>query len=200
MIATVTGVLSDRVGETIVIQTDGGVGYAVTVPVGVLERLPAPGQRCSLFIEMVIREDAWTLFGFDRAADRGIFQRLLTASGFGPKLAMALLSSLGPERTVRAIQGKDFVALSTVSGIGRKKAERLVLELHDRFADVVTEAGPRRGSAAEEATRALAALGYASGPADEAIRAAVAQGPESDAAALIKRALQLLTTPKPGGR
>lgn len=200
MIATVTGVLSDRVGETIVIQTDGGVGYAVTVPVGVLERLPAPGQRCSLFIEMVIREDAWTLFGFDRAADRGIFQRLLTASGFGPKLAMALLSSLGPERTVRAIQAKDFVALSTVSGIGRKKAERLVLELHDRFADVVTEAGPRRGSAAEEATRALAALGYASVPADEAIRAAVAQGPESDAAALIKRALHLLTTPKPGGR
>ncbi len=200
MIATVTGVLSDRVGETIVIQTDGGVGYAVTVPVGVLERLPAPGQRCSLFIEMVIREDAWTLFGFDRAADRGIFQRLLTASGFGPKLAMALLSSLGPERTVRSIQGKDFVALSTVSGIGRKKAERLVLELHDRFTDMVVDAGPRRGSAAEEATRALAALGYAPIAADEAVRAAVTQGPESDAAALIKRALHLLTTPKPGGR
>ena len=200
MIATVTGVLSNRVGETIVIQTDGGVGYAVTVPVGVLERLPAPGQRCSLFIEMVIREDAWTLFGFDRAADRGIFQRLLTASGFGPKLAMALLSSLGPERTVRSIQGKDFVALSTVSGIGRKKAERLVLELHDRFTDMVVDAGPRRGSAAEEATRALAALGYAPMAADEAIRTAVTQGPESDAAGLIKRALHRLTTPKPGGR
>ena len=200
MIATVTGVLSDRAGDAIVVQTDGGVGYAVTVPVGVLERLPALGQRCSLFIEMVIREDAWTLFGFDRATDRGIFQRLLTASGFGPKLAMALLSSLGPERTVRAIQGKDFVALSTVSGIGRKKAERLVLELHDRFTDVVVDAGPRKGSAAEEATRALAALGYSSVAADDAIRAAVAQSPEGDAARLIKRALHLLTTPKPGGR
>ena len=200
MIATVAGILSERVGEALVIQTDGGVGYAVTVPIGVLERLPAPGQRCSLFIEMVIREDAWTLFGFDRAAERGIFQRLLTASGFGPKLAMALLSSLGPERTVRAIQSKDFVALSTVPGIGRKKAERLVLELHDRFADLAVAAGPRRGSAAEEATRALAALGYASVAADEAIRAAVVAGPERDAASLIKAALHLLTTPKPGGR
>ncbi len=200
MISTVAGVLSDRVGETVVIQTDGGVGYAVTVPVGVLERLPALGHRCSLFIEMVIREDAWILFGFDRAGDRGIFQRLLGASGFGPKLAMALLSSLGPERTVRAIQGKDFVKLSTVPGIGRKKAERLVLELHDRFTDVVVDAGPRRGSAAEEATHALAALGYAAAAADEAIRAAVAQGPESDASGLIRRALQILASPKPGGR
>ena len=200
MIATITGVLADRVGEAVVIQTDGGVGYAVTVPVGVLERLPAVGQRCSLFIEMVIREDAWILFGFDRAGDRGIFQRLLGAGGFGPKLAMALLSSLGPERTVRAIQGKDFVALSTVPGIGRKKAERLVLELHDRFSDVVAEVGPRRGSAAEEATRALTALGYAPMAADEAIRAAVAHGPDHDASGLIRRALQILTSPKPGGR
>jgi len=199
MIATLRGILADRSGETVVVQTDGGVGYEVTVPLGVLERLPAQGARCSLFTELVVREDSWTLFGFDRASDRAIFQRLLTASGFGPKLALALLSSLGPDRTVRSIQGKDIAALSTVPGIGRKKAERLVLELHDRFADVAVEPGRQVSSAAEEAARALAALGYAPAQADEAVRSAIAGAGEADAATLIRRALQQLTTPK-GGR
>ena len=196
MIATLTGRLAERVGESIVIQTEGGVGYEVTVPLGVLERLPAPGARCSLYTELVVREDGWTLYGFDRARDRGIFQRLLTASGFGPKLALALLSSLGPDRTVRAIQGKDIAALSTVPGIGRKKAERLVLELHDRLSDVAVEAGPRRGSPAEEAARALVSLGYDARAADDAVRAAVGGGADDDAAAIIRGALQRLTAPK----
>ena len=196
MIATLAGVLADRVGETIVIQTDGGVGYAVTVPLGVLERLPMPGARCSLYTELVVREDGWTLFGFDRSRDRGIFQRLLTASGFGPKLALALLSSLGPERTVRSIQGKDVAALSTVPGIGRKKAERLVLELHDRFGDMAVESGPRRGSPAEEAAQALVSLGYEPRAADEAVRVAVSAGGAEEVAAIIRGALQRLTAPK----
>jgi Holliday junction DNA helicase RuvA len=199
MISTVTGVLADRSGETVVIATDGGVGYAVTVPVGTFERLPKAGQRCSLFTELVVREDGWTLFGFDRPTDRAIFQRLLSASGFGPKLALALLSNLGGDRTVRAIQGKDLAALSTVSGIGRKKAERLVLELSDRFADISVGSGIRTGSAAEEAQRALLALGFAPAAADEAVRAAVSAGPADDAATIIKRALQQLSTTK-GGR
>ena len=100
MIATVTGLLAAREGETVVIQTDGGVGYAVTVPLGVFERLPEPGARVSLYTELVVREDGWSLFGFDRAADRTVFQRLLGASGFGPRLALALLSALGPDRNV----------------------------------------------------------------------------------------------------
>lgn len=199
MISFLKGTLAERIGDTVVVQTDGGVGYQVTVPLGVLERLPAPGSRCGLFTELVVREDGWTLFGFDRAGERAIFQRLLTASGFGPKLALALLSHLGPDRTVRAIQGRDIAALSTVSGIGRKKAERLILELHDRFADVPVEPGVRAGSTAEEAHRALTSLGYQPSAADEAIRAAVAQGPNDGAAALIKRALQQLTSGK-GGR
>ena len=87
----------------------------------------------------MVKEDGWSLFGFDTAGERQVFQRLLGASGFGPKLAIALLSSLGPERTVRSIKEKDLAALSTVSGIGRKKAERLVLELSDRFGDVVLD-------------------------------------------------------------
>lgn len=201
MIAALKGILTDRVGDTIMIQTDGGVGYQVTVPLGVLERLPTPGSRCSLVTELIVREDGWTLFGFDRAGDRTIFQRLLTASGFGPKLALALLSHLGPDRTVRSIQSKDIAALSTVSGIGRKKAERLILELHDRFSDLVVESGPGGGggSAAEEAHRALTSLGYQPAAADEAVRAALARGSTDAAAALIKRALQHLATGK-GGR
>jgi Holliday junction DNA helicase RuvA len=199
MIATLRGTLSDRSGDTIVIQTEGGVGYAVTVPLGVAERLPGPGSRCSLFTELVVREDGWTLFGFDRAHERAIFQRLLTASGFGPKLALALLSHLGPDRTVRAIQSKDLAALSTVSGIGRKKAERLVLELHDRFGELAAEPGPKGGSPAEEAHRALTSLGYQPGAADDAVRAVLAQGPADDVAVVIKRALQHLATAK-GGR
>jgi Holliday junction DNA helicase RuvA len=93
MIAIVTGVLAARDGETIVVQTDGGVGYEVTVPAGVAGRLPRPGGRISLHTELVVKEDGWSLFGFDRAAERQIFQRLLGASGFGPRLALALLSA-----------------------------------------------------------------------------------------------------------
>lgn len=199
MIAVVSGVLAHREGDTIVLQTDGGVGYALTVPLGTAERLPAQGGRCTLHTELVIREDSWTLFGFDRASDREIFRRLLSASGFGPKLALALLSTLGPDRTVRSVQGKDVAALSSVSGIGRKKAERLILELHDKFADLVVDAGPRRSSAAEEASRALAALGYPPAQADDALRAAIAAGGDAESAPLIKRALQILTAPR-GGR
>ena len=101
MIATVAGVLAGRDGDSIVIETDGGVGYAITVPLPVFERLPAAGVRVRLYTELVVREDAWSLYGFDRAVERAIFQRLLGASGFGPRLALALLSALGPERTVR---------------------------------------------------------------------------------------------------
>src|SRR5512143_3621820 len=139
MIALVTGTLRERDGDTVLVETSGGVGYAVTVPLGVLERLPANGARVSLYTELVVREDGWALFGFDHAGERAIFQRLLSASGFGPKLALALLSTLGPDRAVRSIQHRDIASLSTVSGIGRKKAEKLVVELGDRFKDVPAE-------------------------------------------------------------
>ncbi len=107
MIATLTGVIAERHGETLVVQTDGGVGYAVTVPVGVAVRLPARGARVSLFTELVVKEDGWALYGFDTGTERQVFQRLLGASGFGPKLALSLLSALGPERTVRSILARD---------------------------------------------------------------------------------------------
>jgi Holliday junction DNA helicase RuvA len=200
MIATVTGTLAERDGETIVVQTDGGVGYAVTVPAGVAERLPAKGGRVSLHTERVVKEDGWALDGFDRAAERQIFQRLLGASGFGPKLALALLSALGPERTVRSILARDLTALSSVGGIGRKKAERLVLELQDRFGGLVLEpqASSRPGGT-EDAVRALVGLGEGVAAADDAVRAALAEDTPMEPSQLIRRALQQLAAAR-GGR
>jgi Holliday junction DNA helicase RuvA len=191
MIASVTGVLAARDGESIVVQTDGGVGYSVTVPSGVAGRLPRPGTRVSLYTELVVKEDGWALFGFDRLAERQIFQRLLGASGFGPKLALALLSALGAERTVRSIRGRDLSALSSVSGIGRKKAEHLVLELRDRFDDVALEPAPALPGS-DEAVRALMGLGYPAGAAEDAVRAEIAAGSPDETPQLIRRALQRL--------
>ena len=194
MIATLTGVLAEREGETLVVQTDGGVGYAVTVPIGVATRLPGRGTRVSLFTELVVKEDGWALYGFDSALEREVFRNLLSASGFGPKLALALLSALGPERTVRSILSRDLTTLSSVSGIGRKKAERLVLELQDRFGDIAMERPAARLPGSEEAVRALMGLGYAVTAADDAVRAALADGAPAEAPQLIRRALQQLAT------
>jgi Holliday junction DNA helicase RuvA len=183
----------------IVVQTDGGVGYAVAVSTGTADRLPERGGRLTLWTELVVKEDGWSLFGFDRAGERVVFQRLLTASGVGPKLALAVLSALGPERTVRSIQQKDLTTLSSVSGVGKKKAERLVLELQDRFTDVVVEPSGPRVPGSEEAVRALVGLGYAPAAADDAVRAALAGGATPDTTQLIRRALQQLAASR-GGR
>lgn len=199
MIARVSGVLAERAGDTIVVETDGGVGYALAVPAGVAERLPPAGGRVSLFTELVVKEDGWSLFGFDRPAERAVFQRLLGASGFGPKLALAVLSALGAERTVRSILSRDLAALSSVSGVGRKKAERLVLELQDKFGDVSLQTPAPRGPGSDEAVQALVGLGYGPGVADEAVRAALADGPPGETSQLIRRALQRLAT-APGRR
>jgi len=198
MIATVSGILTERDLETIVIQTDGGVGYAVTVPLGVFERLPSAGARVKLFTELVVREDGWFLYGFDRAGERRIFQRLLGATGFGPRLALALLSTLGPDRTVRSIRNKDIAALSTVSGIGKKKAEKLVVELQDRFADVETGGTEPAPRPAAGAVQALTALGYTAAAAEEAVRQAMNGGKDDDTAQIVRRALQWITQARGG--
>lgn len=198
MIATLTGIVAEREGETLVVETDGGVGYAVTVPIGVAQRLPARGTRVRLFTELVVKEDGWALYGFDSSAERQVFRHLLTASGFGPKLAIALLSALGPQRTVRSIVTRDLAALSSVSGIGRKKAERLVLELQDRVSDVALEPTSSRLPGSEEAVRALMGLGYGVVAADDAVRAALEEGVSQETPQLIRRALQQLAPSRTG--
>lgn len=191
MIALVSGILRERDGDTVLVETAGGVGYAVTVPLGVLERLPPSGSAVSLHTELVLREDSWSLYGFDRAGERAVFQRLLTASGFGPKLALAMLSTLGPERAVRSIQQRDIAALATVSGIGRKKAEKLVVELGDRFKELPPDLPPAAPRPGEEAVQALVRLGYPAAVAEDAVRELLRDG-VGDTAQLIRRGLQRL--------
>lgn len=192
MISTVLGTLADRSTETVVVETNGGVGYAITVPVGVHERLPAAGKQVRLFTELVVKEDGWALYGFDDPSERTVFQRLLSASGVGPKLALAILSHLGPARTVRSLQGKDVTTLATVSGIGKKKAEKMVIELHDRFADLAINAVAAPPAAGDAAIKALVNLGYAQREAESAVRAELQAGTPEETGALVKRALQRL--------
>ena len=198
MIATLTGTLAERAGDTMVLHTDGGVGYAVTVPLGVSERLPALGSRITLYTELVIKEDGWALFGFDQPLERLIFQRLLGASGFGPRLALAVLSTLGPERAVLSVQGRDIAALSTVSGIGKKKAERLVVELQDRFKDIAVSSTMPQPTAAVEAVKALTILGYTAAAAEEAVRAVMTDGRDVDTSTVVREALHHLTNVRGG--
>ncbi|MEE8061439.1 MAG: Holliday junction branch migration protein RuvA [Gemmatimonadales bacterium] len=198
MIATLTGTLAERTGDTMVLQTEGGVGYLVTVPLGVSERLPPLGARVTLYTELVVKEDGWALFGFDQPLERVIFQRLLGASGFGPRLALALLSTLGPERTVLSIQGRDIAALSTVSGIGKKKAERLVVELQDRFKDIAVSSTMPQPTVAVEAVKALTILGYPTAAAEEAVRASLTDGRQVDTSTVVRQALQHLTNARGG--
>jgi Holliday junction DNA helicase RuvA len=196
VISTLSGVLAGRDGEAVIVETEGGVGYAVAVPLPVFERLPPPGSRVRLFTELIVREDGWLLYGFDRPVERAIFQRLLGASGFGPRLALALLSALGPDRTVRAIRERDIAALSSVTGIGRKKAERLILELQDRFDDLPDLAPRPPAPGVEQAVRALTGLGYAPSAAEDAVRTALANGGDSETSAVVRRALQVLAPRK----
>ena len=193
MIASVAGLIAAIAGDTVIIQTQGGVGYAVTVPLGVHGRLPPVGERVSLHTELVVREDGWSLYGFDDPFERTVFQRLLSASGVGPKLALAVLSALGPARAARSIRDRDLAALASVTGIGKKKAERIVLELQDRFkelADLAPIPGPPTAGSA--AVAALTALGYSASHAETAVRAELDSGAPEETAQLVRRALQRL--------
>jgi Holliday junction DNA helicase RuvA len=194
VIAAVRGTLAARTGDRVVVTTSAGVGYELAVPLGVLERLPRDGAEVDLKTVLVVREDGWLLFGFDREHERQVFQRLLTATGVGPRLALALLSTLGGTRVVGALRGGDLAALCTVPGIGKKTAERIVLELKDRLGDLTPPGeAPARPPAADQAVQALINLGYGAADADRAVRAAVAADGAAQPAEVIRRALHQLT-------
>jgi Holliday junction DNA helicase RuvA len=199
MIAHLRGKLAAKSADRVVVETSGGVGYEVVVPLGVMERLPATGAEITLATELVVREDGWALYGFLDDAERRFFQRLTSVSGVGPKIGIALLSALGVERGARALREKNIGVLSSVSGIGRKTAERLALELGDKveeFTEAPAPAAPPPVPAgADAALKALERLGYGVPEADRAIRQALAgNGTETETETLVRRALQILTT------
>jgi Holliday junction DNA helicase RuvA len=194
MISAVRGTVVSKSVDRVVLETSGGVSYEVAVPLGVLERMPAEGQDGELRTVLVVREDGWALYGFDQELERTVFQRLLLASGIGPKLALALVSTLGGTRVAAAVRDGDLAILCSVPGVGKKTAERVVLELKDRLRDVAA-AGPvaARSVPAEQAVQALMNLGYGPADADRAVRAALSQDGTGEPAELIRRALQRLT-------
>ncbi|HXQ27955.1 MAG TPA: Holliday junction branch migration protein RuvA [Gemmatimonadales bacterium] len=194
MIATVTGRVGAKHAERVVVQTPGGVGYEVVVPLGVMERLPAVGELVTLQTELVVRDDGWALYGFLEGAERRLFQRLTSVSGVGPRLALTLLSTLGVARGARAVTERNIGLLSSVNGIGKKTAERLVLELADKLGEFADATAPTNGTA-ETALRALETLGYGPAEADGALRKALAtDGAGASTDTLVRHALRYLAT------
>lgn len=201
MISQITGTLTTKTLDHIEIMTAGGVGYLLQIPLSVYEVLPKPGETVTLPTALVVKEDQWQLFAFASAYERRIFEKLLTANGVGPALAIGLLSSLTAQRLVRAIVEHDIPTLQGVPRVGRKKAERLILDLADKLKDTgtgdVDVSAPRpSGANTEDAIRALVSLGYTTADADKAVRAALdASGSGQSAPELIRAALA-----KIGGR
>ena len=197
MIAGVRGSLQSKTGDRVVIATAGGVTYEIAVPLSVLEHLPRLGGEVELKTVLVVREDGWALFGFDEEHERIVFQRLLGTTGVGPRLALAVVSTLGGARAVRAVKDGDIAALCSVPGIGKKTAERIILELKDRLRDITLPGAHEVASApAEQAVQALVNLGYTVVDAERAVRAAVSERGFTEPVDLIRGALQLLTQPK----
>jgi Holliday junction DNA helicase RuvA len=191
MISRLQGILLQRDANRVEVETKGGVVYEVLVPLTVLQRLPSTGDLIELRTVQVVSENAMTLYGFLSAHERALFQRLLTATGVGAKLALAMMSTFPAERLARALIDKDTVALRQVKGVGRKTAERMAVELSDRVADLaIVSISPRReATVVQEAVQALVSLGYTFGDADEAVRSALEAGPAESTEELIRRAL-----------
>ena len=159
MIAHLSGTLLEKTVQRIVVDV-GGVGYDVAVPLSTFYAVGEPGARVALRIHTHVREDALQLFGFGTALELTLFERLISVSGIGPKVALSVLSGIEPEQLVRAIRSGDVARLVKIPGVGKKTAERLVVELRDRLPTVAT-AEPQAVAEAGDELRAdlLSALG-----------------------------------------
>lgn len=197
MIASLRGTLTDRGAGHAIVEA-GGVGYLVSVSSFTAAELPAAGGEVFLLVRQVVREDALLLFGFTRAEEQRLFDLLVTVSGVGPKLAMAVLSGLRPEALARAIRDENVGMLVAIPGIGRRTAERLVVELRDRIEAPPVAAPPARDGGIlpraerqRDAVAALTRLGYTAAQAEEALQH-VAGGEDDSLEALVRRALSHL--------
>jgi Holliday junction DNA helicase RuvA len=173
MIAHLRGRLfSKQPGQAIV--EAGGVGYDVTISVPTFTSLPKEGGEVALYIHTHVREDTLALYGFLDRNEKRLFERLITVSGVGPKLAITILSGLNPERTVEAIRAQDHATLTRIPGVGKKLAERLVVELKEKLEDLAAAPAARPlAPAAEDVLSALVNLGYQRPAAQKAIEAAI---------------------------
>lgn len=178
MIAHLRGLLLTKSPNQIIVEC-AGVGYEVAISVATFSALPDDGVQVALHVYTNVREDQIALFGFAEMQEKRLFEKLLTISGIGPKLAITVLSGISSERLVAAIRGGDHATLTRIPGIGKKTAERVVLELKDKLEDmvvpVVAGAVTHHGLAGDDAISALVNLGYQRPVAQKAVETALAR-------------------------
>jgi holliday junction DNA helicase RuvA len=190
MIALIEGKLLEKSKDSAVVSA-GGVGYLLFVPASTLENLPDTGQAVSLFTYLHVREDTLALYGFATRQERGMFERLISVSGIGPRVALAALSSMNPERLFMAVEQSQASLLAKIPGIGKKTAERMVFELRGKLTDLVPLVpGSAAGGVGEEAVSALVSLGYSNAQAQSAVRRVLEDTGEGvEPGELVRRAL-----------
>lgn len=195
MIAHLRGKLLTKHPNQAIVEA-AGVGYDVTISVPTFSDLPAPGSEVALHIHTHVREDALALYGFLRPSEKALFEKLLTVSGIGPKLAITILSGMAADEMVGAIRGNDVARLTRIPGIGKKTAERMVLELRDRLpqaAPTAATAAPPVTAMEEDVLSALVNLGYQRAAAEKALELSVKGGKGGSFDALFRSALAALS-------
>jgi Holliday junction DNA helicase RuvA len=195
MIALLRGVLLEKHPNQAIVET-GGVGYDVTIPVSTFTHLPETGTEVRLRIHTHVREDALALYGFLTQDEKALFEKLIGVSGIGPTLAVKILSGLAAPDLIHAIRRGELERLVRIPGVGRKTAERMVLELRDKL-PAVTGEEPEAAAAAlspidQDVLSALLNLGCARPQAESAVRKAKAAGVATEFEPLFRRALELV--------
>lgn len=201
MIAWLKGTLISKSTSFIVINV-GGVGYLVEVPLSTYYELGPQESEVELFIQTQVREDAITLYGFCSNGEKSLFKKLIAINGVGPKLALSIIGSMGPAEFLGAVDAGDFVQLTQIPGIGKKTAQRLVVELKDKLRELQNEMDISPESSVSlpgtslqlDVVSALENLGYKQQVAELAVRSAIADDPENnDFQYILKKALASLT-------
>src|SRR5580765_565261 len=170
MIAHLRGRILEKHPSHVILEA-AGVGYEVTISVPSFSGLPAEGAEVSLYIHTHVREDTLALYGFLRREEKQLFERLIGVSGIGPKLAITVLSGIAADALVTALRGNDLTALTRIPGVGKKTAERMVLELRDKLDGLAAAPAPRPTTGMEEdVVSALVNLGYQRGSAEQAVK------------------------------
>lgn len=195
MIAHLRGKLLSKHPNQAILET-AGVGYDVTISVPTFSGLPAVGAEVALHVHTHVREDALALYGFLHSSEKLLFEKLITVSGIGPKLAITILSGMAADEMVGAIRGNDIARLTRIPGIGRKTAERMVLELRDKLPEAGPAAAPAVAAVSaveEDVLSALVNLGYQRAAAEKALAVATKNGKSGSFDTLFREALAALS-------
>ncbi len=193
MIARITGILLEKKPPFLIIDV-GGIGYEISAPMNTFFHLPNINEKITLYTHLIIREDAHTLFGFHSEADRSLFRALIKVNGVGPKLAITILSGIQPQEFIQYVNSQDAARLTAVPGIGKKTAERLIMEMKDALSkwDTTVDSSILSSNQQEnDAIDALVALGYKSKEAQKAINRV--KNPDLSSEELIRHALKQMT-------